>query len=68
MKKADIKAVTELLQKFLAKYDMAPVYNAQEIEHWMYHTDKPGQDRVVWTYVVEVRVAPWYREAKLTPL
>jgi glycylpeptide N-tetradecanoyltransferase len=55
MEGRDVKRVTELLKGFLAKFDLAPVYEEEEVEHWFLHK---GDDktRVIWTYVVEVHL------------
>lgn len=53
MQRRDMDAVLSLLNKYLARFDMAPVFTADEIEHWLLHQNKP-EDQVVWTYVVEV--------------
>lgn len=55
MEGRDVKRVTELLKDFLAKFDLAPVYEEDEVEHWFLHK---GDDktRVIWTYVVEVPI------------
>ena len=51
MEKKDVDQVLALLKRFLLKYDLAPIFTRQEIEHWML-TQKG--DQVVWSYVVEV--------------
>jgi len=50
MTKKDVPAVHSLLNRYLARFDMAPNYSVEEIEHWFVHTDG---EQVVWTYVVE---------------
>lgn len=53
MEKKDVKQVTELVKKYLLRFDMAPDMDETEIEHWFVNTIE-GKDRVVWTYVTEV--------------
>lgn len=53
MEPKDIDAVLDLLQKYLMKFDMAPVFTREEIDHWMLHKKGSGE-KVVWAYVVEV--------------
>jgi glycylpeptide N-tetradecanoyltransferase len=57
MERKDIDAVLELLKRFLLKYDMAPIFTREEVEHWLL-TKK--EDEVVWSYVVEVCVVLSY--------
>jgi glycylpeptide N-tetradecanoyltransferase len=54
MELKDVDAVLDLLLKYLAKFDMAPVFTREEIVHWMLHKKGSGE-QVVWAYVVEVR-------------
>jgi glycylpeptide N-tetradecanoyltransferase len=55
MEKKDIAAVLDLLKRYMARSDIAPVFTAGEVEHFLLHNkDAPG-DQVVWSYVVEVR-------------
>ena len=51
MEANDVEQVTTLLQQYLAKFDLAPVYSEEEVRHWFLHH---GDERVIWTYVVEV--------------
>lgn len=53
MELKDIDAVHSLLQRYLDKFDMAPKFDKEEIDHWMLHK-KSGGEQVVWAYVVEV--------------
>lgn len=48
----DIPAVQDLLDRYLKRFDMAPMFNREEIEHWLLHDDKAAE-QVVWSYVVE---------------
>ncbi|KAF8428180.1 acyl-CoA N-acyltransferase [Tirmania nivea] len=48
MEKKDVPEVHELLDRYLKKFDIAPVFTEEEIEYWL--VDKEG---VVWSYVVE---------------
>lgn len=53
MQLKDVDAVLELLKTYLARFDMAPVFTKEEVEHWLLH-DKDLAERVIWSYVVEV--------------
>jgi len=51
MEKKDIDQVLDLLKRFLLKYDLAPIFTREEIEHWLL---TQSGEQVVWSYVVEV--------------
>jgi len=53
MEEKDVKVVCKLLQTYLQKFDLAPIYSEEEVRHWFLHK---GDDltRVIWAYVVEV--------------
>jgi glycylpeptide N-tetradecanoyltransferase len=54
MELKDIDGVLSLLKRYLAKFDMAPIFTRDEVEHWLLHKkDAPGE-QVTWSYVVEV--------------
>ena len=53
IKKADIKGVQDLLERYLKRFLMAPEFSEEEIEHWLVHDEKLCPEQVVWTYVVE---------------
>jgi len=55
MQAKDIDAVLDLLKRYLTKYEMAPIFTREEVEHWL--LTKP-EDQVVWSYVVEVSILP----------
>lgn len=65
MESKDIDAVYSLLQQYLEKFDMAPRFTREEIEHWMLHKKDSG-DQVVWAYVVEVGLSLLLTFALLT--
>ncbi|RVD88350.1 uncharacterized protein DFL_002539 [Arthrobotrys flagrans] len=54
MQAKDISELKVLLDKYLARFDMAPIFSEDELRHWFLHggEEKDG-DRVIWTYVVE---------------
>lgn len=49
MERRDIPQVTELLQKYLKRFQLAPSMGEQEVAHWFF-----PQDNIIDTYVVEV--------------
>lgn len=53
MEAKDIDSVLDLLKRYLDRFDMAPVFTREEVEHWLLHK---GGEQVVWSYVVEVRI------------
>lgn len=61
MELQDVDTVLDLLKRYLARFDMAPVYTKEEIIHWMLHK-KENQvgDQVIWSYVVEVKLLIYF--------
>ncbi|APA07227.1 hypothetical protein SS1G_04040 [Sclerotinia sclerotiorum 1980 UF-70] len=53
MESKDIDAVLDLLKKYLAKFDMAPVFTREEVEHWLFNRIENPAEQVIWCYVVE---------------
>lgn len=49
MERRDIRQVTELLQKYLRRFQLAPSMGEEEVSHWFL-----PQDNIIDTYVVEV--------------
>lgn len=49
MERRDIRQVTELLQKYLKRFQLAPSMTEEEVSHWFL-----PQDNIIDTYVVEV--------------
>ena len=52
MQSKDVSSVQDLLQRYLKRFDMAPEFTTEEIDHWLLHKDKSAE-QVIWTYVVE---------------
>lgn len=53
MQAKDLDAVQDLLERYLKRFDLTPVWNKTEVEHWLLHKrDAPGE-QVIWSYVVE---------------
>jgi glycylpeptide N-tetradecanoyltransferase len=51
MRAEDAPQVLELLNRYLARTDFAPVFTSEEeIKHWLLH-----REGVIWSYVVENR-------------
>ena len=50
---SDVPAINDLLKRYLDRFQMAPVLDNAEIEHWLIHDPKSTADQVIWTYVVE---------------
>lgn len=53
MQQKDVPAVQDLLGRYLERFDMAPNFDAEEVQHWMVHNEKSTAEQVIWTYVVE---------------
>ncbi|KAM3069160.1 glycylpeptide N-tetradecanoyltransferase [Clarireedia jacksonii] len=53
MEAKDIDAVLELLNKYLSRFDMAPVFTREEVDHWLLSKTDKASERVIWCYVVE---------------
>lgn len=53
MEEKDIDAVMDLLARYLKRFEMAPEFTREEIDHWLLHRQNPGAEQVVWAYVVE---------------
>lgn len=56
MERRDVGQVTELLQRYLRRFQLAPSMGEEEVAHWFL-----PQDNIIDTYVVEVcgfRFAP----------
>ena len=53
MEAKDVDAVLELLKEYLARFDMAPIFTKEEVQHWILHDEKLAE-RVIFSYVVEV--------------
>jgi glycylpeptide N-tetradecanoyltransferase len=65
MEKKDIDAVLDLLKRYLATFDMAPMFTREEVEHWLL-PNSSYEDQVIWSYVVEVRLLPISHKILLT--
>ncbi|TGZ85021.1 N-myristoyl transferase [Ascodesmis nigricans] len=50
---ADLDQTHKLLTRYLNRFEMAPVMDRDEIEHWFLYKPAQGKERVVWCYVVE---------------
>lgn len=57
MEAKDVDAVLELLNKFLAKFDIAPNFTRAEVDHWLLHKPEVYKQQVIWSYVVEVNAS-----------
>jgi glycylpeptide N-tetradecanoyltransferase len=54
MQAKDVPKVQKLLERYLKRYELAPVFNEEEVRHWLLHDPAKVQEQVVWSYVVEV--------------
>lgn len=53
MQRKDLDEVLSLLTRYLKRFDMAPTFDREEIEHWLLHDDEKTAEQVIWCYVVE---------------
>jgi glycylpeptide N-tetradecanoyltransferase len=53
MQAKDVDPVLYLLGRYLNRFDLAPAFTGEEVEHWLLHKEKPGIEQVLWSYVVE---------------
>ncbi len=53
MQSKDIPSVQDLLHRYLKRFDMAPEFSHEEVEHWLLHDDAKAAEQVIWSYVVE---------------
>ncbi|KAF5518655.1 Glycylpeptide N-tetradecanoyltransferase [Colletotrichum aenigma] len=53
LQERDIEQASVLLDKYLARFDMAPQFSREEFKHWFLHDKEKGGEQVIWTYVVE---------------
>jgi glycylpeptide N-tetradecanoyltransferase len=54
MKEGDVEAVKDLLDRYLAKFQLAQNLSTDEIEHWLLNKNANKSDaQTVWAYVVE---------------
>lgn len=54
METKDIDAVLDLLKRYLSRYELAPVFTREEVEHWLVYRPESTTEQVMWSYVVEV--------------
>ncbi|KAL2024925.1 hypothetical protein VTK56DRAFT_3624 [Thermocarpiscus australiensis] len=53
MEAKDLGAVHDLLERYLKRFDLTPVWDRSEVEHWLLHKKDGGDEQVIWSYVVE---------------
>ena len=53
MQSKDINDVQDLLNRYLKRFDMAPEYTPEEMDHWLVHDEETAAEQVIWSYVVE---------------
>jgi hypothetical protein len=54
MRPEDAPRVRDLLDRYLARYEMAPRWDEAEFDHWIIDRTKDVKKKVVFAYVVEV--------------
>lgn len=52
MEAKDIDAVKDLLDSYLKRFDIVPVFSREEVDHWFFNK-KSGREQVIFSYVVE---------------
>ncbi|KAK1964807.1 N-myristoyl transferase [Colletotrichum sublineola] len=53
LQEKDLDAASELLTKYLTRFEMAPEFSKDEFRHWFLHDKNAPGEQVIWTYVVE---------------
>ena len=53
MQKKDVEGVQDLMNRYLKRFEMAPEYTREEMDHWLVHDEENVIDQVIWSYVVE---------------
>ncbi|KAL2755748.1 hypothetical protein ACRALDRAFT_2105683 [Sodiomyces alcalophilus JCM 7366] len=53
MQLKDVDAAMDLFGKYMARFDMYPIYSRDEFIHWFIPSKDYTPEQVVWTYVVE---------------
>ncbi|KAK3305656.1 acyl-CoA N-acyltransferase [Chaetomium strumarium] len=53
MEAKDLDAVHDLLERYLKRFDLTPVWNKTEVDHWLLHKKDAAGEQVIWSYVVE---------------
>ncbi|KAF1990340.1 N-myristoyl transferase [Aulographum hederae CBS 113979] len=53
MKREDAKQVLDLLTRYLQRSDLTQMFNKEEVVHWLMYQQRPSDEQVVWSYVVE---------------
>ena len=65
MEAKDLDAVHDLLERYLKRFDLTPVWDKAEVDHWLLHKkDAPGE-QVIWSYVVEVGNSPSFLRSSI---
>ena len=54
MQEKDLDAVHSLLQRYLNRFDIAPILTQEECKYWLLHKKDSIDERAVWSYVIEV--------------
>lgn len=57
MEAKDVDATQSLMKRYLERFDMAPNFDRDQVEHWLFHKNINAGERVVFTYVVEVNTS-----------
>jgi glycylpeptide N-tetradecanoyltransferase len=58
MEAKDLDAVHDLLERYLKRFDLTPVWDKNEVDHWLLHKRTAPGEQVIWSYVVEVSIRP----------
>ncbi|KAK0664636.1 acyl-CoA N-acyltransferase [Cercophora samala] len=53
MEARDLNAVQDLVEAYLKRFDLTPVWSKEEVSHWLLHNKEAPGERVIWSYVVE---------------
>lgn len=54
IEKKDVDEVCNLWAKYGSRFELAPQFDREDVEHWLLPMDERNENRVLWSYVVEV--------------
>ena len=57
MQAQDVDAVHDLVGRYLKRFDMTPIFDREEVKHWLLNMNSSA-DQFIFSYVVEVSF-PW---------
>lgn len=56
MEAKDLDAVHDFFTRYMEAFDLVPKFTAEEAEHWLLNGGSKYDERIVWTYQVEIAI------------